>query len=192
LSDASEARFYDGLTFETLRLALTAIYWHDPEAPEEEASEWLKNIKYVVPMQHNWNNPISAEDNDTYIQYWIDSDDRLTQDYYGVDQTEETLKVAEITLRFMGARAEQWAKAFHHLSKRPRVSQIFRDFCNGETFEYISPIRPMNVDYFKSGDTVIGHDVSFSLKYTEYMDLSGLRGPLEYISLSAGTVKLGG
>jgi hypothetical protein len=181
---------YQGLTFATLRLALTAIYWWDPKDPADGA--WLKNQRYVVPMQHNWFNPIGAESNDTYIQYWIDEDDRLTQDYYGADQTEETLKVASVSLRFMGVQAEQWAKALHHLSRRPRVAEIFHDFCNGEVLEYISPIRPMNVDYFKSGNTTIGHDVSFSLRYREYMDLSGLREPLEYISLAAGTVHTGG
>jgi hypothetical protein len=181
---------YQGLTFETLRLALTAIYWWDPKAPVDGA--WMANSKYVVPMQHNWDNPIGADANDTYIQYWIDSDDRLTQDYYGADQTESARKLAEISLRFLGVQGEQWAKAFHHLAKRPRVAEILRDFCNGETLEYIGPIRPMNVDYFRTGNTTIGHDLSFSLQYVEYMDLSGLREPLRYISLAAGTVRAGG
>jgi hypothetical protein len=180
---------YLGLTFTTLRLALTAIYWWDPDMTD---GAWAENIKYVVPMQHNWMNPIGAEENDTYIQYWIDNDDRLTQDYYGNGQTEETLKVADISLRFMGVRAEQWAKAFHHITQRPRIASIFRDFCNGESLEYIGPIRPVNVDYFRRGNTTIGHDMSFSLKYVEYMDLSGLREPLEYISIAAGTVGTGG
>jgi hypothetical protein len=171
-------------------MALTAIYWWDPKAPVDGA--WLENQKYVVPMQHNWRNPIDAKSGDTYIQYWIDSDERLTQDYYGKGQTEETRKLAEISLRFLGVQAEQWAKALHHLTKRPRVAEILRDFCNGEALEYVSPIRPMNVDYFGTGNTAIGHDVSFSLQYVEYMDLSGLREPLEYISLAAGTVHTGG
>jgi hypothetical protein len=98
------------------------------------------------------------------------------------------LKVADISLRFMGVHAEQWAKAFHHTAQRPRVASILRDFCNGEALEYVGPIRPVNVDYFRRGNTTIGHDVSFSLKYVEYMDLSDLRKPLEYISLAAGTV----
>jgi hypothetical protein len=178
------------VTFETLRLALTAIYWWDPDAAD--ISAWLVNTKYVVPMQHNWMNPIGAEENDTYIQFWIDSDDRLTQDYYGSDQTEETLKVADISLRFMGVHGEQWAKAFHHLTKRQQVADILHDFCNAEALEYIGPIRPVNVDYFRTGNTTIGHDVSFSVRYTEWMDLSGLREPLEYISMAAGTVNRGG
>jgi hypothetical protein len=189
LPDAVAPR-YQGLTFETLRLALTAIYWWDPAAPEDGA--WAENRRYVVPMQHNWFNPIDAEANDTFIQYWIDSDERLTQDYYDADQTESVLKLAEISLRFMGVQAEQWAKAFHHFAQRPRVTEILRDFCNGSALEYIGPIRPVNVDYFKSGNTTIGHDVSFSLQYVEYMDLSGLREPLEYISVAAGTAHTGG
>jgi hypothetical protein len=186
LPDAAVPR-YQGLTFETLRLALTAIYWWDPKTGADGA--WLENQKYVVPMQHNWWNPIDAEANDTYIQYWIDRDERLTQDYYDPDQTEGTLKVAEIALRFMGVQAEQWAKAAHHWTQRPRVAEIWSDFCNGETLEYIGPIRPVNVDYFKNGNTTIGHDLSFSLQYVEYMDLSGLREPLQYISVAAGTAQ---
>jgi hypothetical protein len=186
------AQRYEGVAFEPLRLALTAIYWWEPDVEEENESAWLANIKYVVPMQHNWMNPINAESNDTYIQYWIDSDERLTQDYYGSDQTESVLKVADVSLRFMGEHGEQWAKAFHHLTKRPRVAEIFRDFCNAETLERIGPIRPTNVDYFRTGNTTIGYDVSFSLRYIEYMDLSSLRDPLEYILLGAGTVSTGG
>ena len=186
----SDVPRYRGLTFETLRMALTAIYWWDPDA--DDGGAWAENCKYVVPMQHNWMNPIEAGENDTYIQYWIDSDERLTQDYYGSDQTEETLKQADIALRFMGVHGEQWAKALHHMTKRPRIAEIFHDFCNGETLEHIGPIRPSNVDYFRRGNTTIGHDVSFSLIYREYMDLRGLREPLRYISIAAGTVITGG
>jgi hypothetical protein len=173
-----------------MRLALTAIYWWEPGAADPSA--WLENVRYVVPMQHNWESPIDADSNDTFIQYWIDSDDRLTQDYYGADQTEETVKLADVSLRFMGVHGEQWAKALHHLTKRGRVADIFRDFCNAEALEYVGPIRPINVDYFRKGNTTIGHDVSFSLRYIELMDLSGLREPLEYVSLAAGTAHTGG
>jgi hypothetical protein len=82
----------------------------------------------------------------------------------------------------------QWAKAFHHLTKRNSVAGIFHDFCNGEQLEYIGPIVPINVDYFKVGNTAIGHDISFSLQYREYMDLSDLHKPLEYISVADGVI----
>jgi hypothetical protein len=177
---------YEGLNFTTLRLALLAIYWYKPGM---EGDEWVKNIKYVVPAQHNWWNPINAGTNDTYIQYWIDRDDRLTQDYNEGTKV-IVLKVADITVRFLGAQAEQWARAFHHLTRRQSVGEIFQDFCNGEALEYIGPIVPVNVDYFAAhtGNTVIAFDISFSMKYREYMDLGDLRKPLEYLSIVPGEV----
>jgi hypothetical protein len=176
---------YEGLNFTTLRLALAAIYWWKPDM---EGDSWLRNgLQYVIPMQHNWSNPISAETHDTFIQYWIDRDDRLTQDY--VDRVkQEVLKAADITIRFLGAQAEQWARAFHHLTKRQGIYDIFMDFCNGEALEYIGPIVPTNVDYFpsKTGNAAIAFDISFSVRYREYMDLSDLRRRLAYINLVPG------
>jgi hypothetical protein len=46
----------------------------------------------------------------------------------------------------------------------------------------------MNVDYFGTGNSVIAFDVSFRLRYLEYMDLSDLLKPLEYISLARGEI----
>jgi hypothetical protein len=176
---------YKGLDFVTLRLALLAMYWFKPGMTDDA---WAReNAKYVIPMQHNWNSPIKAGTNDTFIQYWIDRDDRLAQDYNAGTMV-EVLKVADITVRFLGEQAEQWARAFHHLTQRKTVAEIFIDFCNGEALEYIGPIIPVNVDYFGTGNSAIGFDISFSMKYREYMDLSDLRRPLEYISIVPGEV----
>jgi hypothetical protein len=178
---------YKGLNFTTLRLALLAIFWWRPGMT---GGEWMtKNARYVVPQQHNWFNPIEAGTHDTYIQYWIDQDDRLVQD--ADTGTEETvLKEADVTLRFIGEQAEQWAKAMHHLSQRQSVAGVFHDFCNAELFEYIGPIIPVNVDYFKTkaGNAAIAFDISFTMKYWEFMDLSDLRRPLEYISIAQGEI----
>jgi hypothetical protein len=182
---------YRGLNFTTLRLALLAIYWWKPGMEDDT---WAReNAKYVIPMQHNWNNPIAADTNDTFIQYWIDRDDRETQDY-NLGVYEEVLKTADVSLRFLGVQAEQWARAMHHLTKRKTVFEIFRDFCNGDALEYIGPIVPMNVDYFKTkvGNAAIAFDISFRMTYREYIDLSDLRKPLEYISFVPGEVVCGG
>jgi hypothetical protein len=177
---------YEGLNFVTLRMALLALYWWKPGMTDDA---WAKdNAKYVIPMQHNWANPIDgAEAHDTFIQYWIDRDERLTQDYNdGV--FEKTLKVASITVRFLGEQAEQWARALHHLTKRNSAPEIFADFCNGETLEYVGPIVPINVDYFRGGNAIIAYDISLSIKYVERLDLSDLRKPLEYISIVPGEI----
>jgi hypothetical protein len=148
-------------------------------------------MKYVVPMQHNFENPIKACTGDTFIQYWIDRDDRIAQDY-NADTFQVVEKTADVTVRFLGAQAEQWAKALHHIAGRPIVWQILEEACNATILEYIRPIVPVNVDYFGVGNSAIAFETGFTLRYMEYMDLSDLRKPLEYISLPAGTLVEGG
>jgi hypothetical protein len=171
---------YEGVNFANVRAAVAATYFMYPDMPE---SEWREALQYVIPMQHNFQNPIEPGSQDTWIQFWIDDDDRLTQDANACDAN-GTQKVAKVTLRFLGSRAETWAKAFHHLTKRKSVSAYFAEYCNAEMLEYVSPIVPMNVDYFKTGNTVVAHDLSFNLRYTEYMRFNN--EPLNYISTAPG------
>jgi hypothetical protein len=63
------------------------------DMPQEE---WREALKYVVPMQHNFENPIEPGSQDTWIQFWVDEDDRLIQDY-NADNANLTMKVARIT-----------------------------------------------------------------------------------------------
>lgn len=180
-----EKNTYQGLNFTTLRLALIALFWWKPGT---EGDAWaVDNARYVLPMQHNWTNPIEAASGDTFIQYWIDRDDRIVQD--GYEKAEETvLKEADVTVRFLGEQAEQWAKSLHHLAGRKSAAGIFGDFCHAQLFEYVGPIIPMPVDYFKTkvGNAAIAFDVSFRVQYWERMNLRALRKPLEYISVGSG------
>ena len=171
---------YGGASFANVRAALTATYFMYEDMPEDK---WREALGYVLPMQHNWENPIQPGSQDTWIQFWIDNDDRLTQDY-NADNANLTMKTAQITVRFLGARAETWAKAFHHLVKRKMVPVYFDEYCNGKMLEYVGPIVPMNVDYFGVGNTTIAHDLSFTLQYEEVMKFDWR--PLEYISLAPG------
>jgi len=196
---------YDGVTFDNVRSALCAVYFLTPDmieiadkilneepvdAEKKKAFDdvWLEALGYVVPMQHNFENPIKPGSQDTWIQFWIDEDDRQTQDY-NVSNRNETLKVAHITVRFLGVRAEAWAKAFHHLIKRKSVPRYFLEYCNAQMLDYVSPIVPVNVDYF-GANTTIAHDLSFSLVYEEYMKFDWK--PLEFISLAPGEIIRGG
>jgi len=173
---------YEGVTLDNVRAAVCAIYFLYENMPEEE---WREALGYVVPSQHNFENPIKPGSQDTWIQVWIDEDDRLTQDY-NEDNKNQTMKVARITLRFLGVRAEVWAKAFHHLTKRRSVPSYFQEYCNAVTLEYISPIVPINVDYFGVGNTTVAYDLSFDLQYNEFMELDA--EPLEYVSVPLGKI----
>jgi len=171
---------YTGVNFDNVRGLLCDMYFMRDGVTEEE---WRNCLNFVVPMQHNFENPIKPGTQDTWIQFWIDEDDRLTQDYNEVDEN-LTLKTARVAVRFLGVEAEMWAKAFHHLTKRKSVATFFMERCNGRSLEYISPIVPMPVDYFGVGNTTIAFDLSFSIVYEEVMRLDW--EPLEYISMEPG------
>jgi hypothetical protein len=174
---------YEGVSFDNVRAALAATYFMREKLPQEE---WREALGYVVPMQHNFENPIEPGSQDTWRQFWIDEDDRLTQDYNEGNRN-QAMKVARITVRFLGKRAETWAKAFHHLTKRRSVPGYFAEYCNAVMLEYISPIVPINVDYFGVGNSVIAFDIGFNLQYGEFMEFDWK--PLEYVSVGMGELE---
>ena len=181
-----DLRIY-GVNFDTVKEALVALYFKYQGISEEELEQCRG---YVLPMQHNFEQPINPGSQDTWIQFWIDNDDRMTQDT-NKDGINWTSKVAHITVRFLGVRAEAWAKAFHHFSGRQTPNMIWYHYCNGESLEYVTPIIPTNVDYFGSGNTTIAFTLSFNLKYHEGLDYRPVAGDdtnykLKYISLAAG------
>lgn len=178
-----------GVNFDTVKEALVALYFKYQGITPEQL-ELCRG--FVLPMQNNFEQPIKPGSQDTWIQFWIDNDDRMKQDYNeaGINWTE---KLAHITVRFLGARAEAWAKAFHHFSGRGTPNTIWYHYCNGESLEYISPIIPTNVNYFGVGNTTIAFTVSFNLKYREGLDFRPVKGEdtlqrLKYISLASGNM----
>ena len=184
-----DLRIY-GVNFDTVKEALVALYFKYPNMPIEELNQCRK---FVIPMQHNFEQPLEPGSQDTWIQFWIDNDDRMLQDY-NKDGINWTTKVAHITVRFLGARAEAWAKAFHHLAGRETPNTIWYHYCNGQSLEYISPVVPINVDYFGVGNTTIAFTVSFNLKYDEGLDFRPVKGEdtlnrLMYISLAPGNIE---
>jgi hypothetical protein len=167
---------YTGVTFDNLRAALCATYFLYQDMPQEE---WHESLQYVIPMQHNFENPIEPGAQDTWIQFMI----------YNTENKNQTMKVSRITVRFLGKRAEVWAKAFHHLTKRRSVAWYFDEFCNASMLEYVSAITPVNVDYF-GVTTTIAHDLCFDLHYNEVMEFDWQ--PLEYVSIPEGEIKIEG
>lgn len=182
---------YLGVTFETIRVALFNMYFYYDEMPEEEIVECMS---YILPMQHNFNNPLQKKDpKDTFIEFWIARDERLTQDYTQatVDGGENaTQKLATIDIRFVGAEAELWAKAFHHITQRENVAQIFHELCQGRLLEHVGDVIPVNVDYYGVGNSSIAFDLTVKIEYKESVDLKWK--PLEYVSLGAGEMISGG
>ena len=164
-----------GVSFDSVRVAIADLYFRhtgmDPTTPEGVA-EFEAALEYVVPMQHNFENPIAPGTQDTWIQYWIDDDDRLTHDH-SLSNVNAVQKVAQVTLRFLGRRAEAWAKAFHHLTKHKYCAMIFNVYCNAMLLPYVSSIVTRNVDYFGVGNTTKAFTLRFKLQYDEVLDFSG-------------------
>lgn len=182
-----DLRIY-GVNFDTVKEALVSLYFKYDGIPLAELEECRK---YVIPMQHNFEQPIKPDGQDTWIQFWIDNDDRMTQDS-NKDGINWTQKVSHITVRFLGTRAEAWAKAFHHLCGRQTPNLIWWYYCCGEALEYVSPVIPVNVNYFGVGNTSLAFSVGFNLKYQEGLDFrpdAVETQRLKYISLAEGNIE---
>jgi hypothetical protein len=182
---------YKGVTFESLRVALFNMYFYYDEMPEDDIHEAMK---YIVPMQHNFDNPLQGDTaKDTFIEYWIARDDRIAQDFSQatVDGGENAAyKLATVDIRFVGIEAELWAKAFHHINQREHVAEIFWEICQGKILEFVGDIVPVNIDYYGVGNSSIAFDLSVKIEYKESIDLKWQ--PLEYVSLAPGDTISGG
>jgi hypothetical protein len=183
-----DLRIY-GVNFDTVKEALVALFFKYKDMPLAELEACRK---YVIPMQNNFEQPISPGSQDTWIQFWVDNDDRMSQDY-NEEGINWTTKVARVTVRFLGERAEAWAKSFHHMCGKQTPNTIWFHYCNAEALEYISPIIPTNVNYFGVGNTTVAFTLGFNLKYKEGLDYRPVRGEdttdrLMYISLAEGSI----
>ena len=167
----------EGVTFNNIRQALAYIFYGKDFDPE-------KRDKYIVPMQSSFFNPIKGDSNDTYIQFFIESDRRLTQDSYGY-KDDRVRKVATVLLRFIGKDAEQWAKSMHHLTKRSDIGEIWFCVCGAAILEDVGEIRPNLIDFFgKNGQ--IAFDMRIRLNYWERIELPWKQ--LQNVSIGPGKV----
>ena len=173
---ANETRYY-GVNFDNLRKSLYLMFFgvdivKDKDGKEIALSQSFDSpkYKYIIPMQGNFENPLQMDDKDTYIMFWIENDRSLAQDDYVIDENNEGWNrqkcVASILIRFIGAEAEEWTKAFRHLTKRKGVTEIWSGVCNAEKLEYTSPIIPRKVNY-TGKNSQIAFDVRFKLYYDE-------------------------
>ena len=173
---------YLGVNFNNLRKALYLLYF-GVDGGKCESFDSPK-YKYIIPMQGNFENPLELKDKDTYILYWIERDQSLTQDdYVEADDTGYNRQkcVASILLRFVGKEAEDWVKVFRHLAKRSGVTEIWSGVCNAEKLEYTSPVKPQRV-YYSGLNSQIAFDVRFKLYYDEVISTGWL--PLEGINMT--------
>ena len=149
--------------------------------------------RYIIPMQGNFENPLQNTNPDeeyarnTFIQYWIEKDESLTQDDYTEDSegfaVDRQKCVATILLRFIGKEADTWVRTFRHLTKRDGVAEIFAGVCNAEKLEYTMPVIPRKINYFGK-NSQIAFDIRFKLYYDEcirtgWQPLEGIKFTVE-------------
>jgi len=184
---------YLGVNFDNLRKALYLLYF-GVDVVKDSQGKVIKALsqdfespkyKYIIPMQGDFENPLQLNEKDTYIMYWIERDESLTQDDYTEDEEGNAYNrqkcVASILLRFIGKEAETWAKALRHLAKRNGVTEIWSGVCNAEKLEYTSPVIPRKINYFGMNSQV-AFDVRFKLYYDEVVS-TGWK-PLEGIDFT--------
>lgn len=162
------ARYY-GVNFNNLRKALYLLFFGVDNGKCNTFDS--EKYKYIIPMQGNFDNPLQLDEaKDTFMLYWIERDESLTQDDYVIDENNVGWNrqkcVATILVRFIGKEAETWVKSFRHLAKRSHVTEIWSGVCNAEKLEYTTPVIPRRVNY-TGKNSEIAFDIRFKLYYDE-------------------------
>jgi len=174
-----------GVTLESVFQSLRKILYGTGDTPETDAAIEARARKYIIPMNHNWLNPIKAEGNDTFVEYIIESDDRVVQDSQTYNAVVVPVKKAVVLLRFIGVQGESWVKAFHMLTSRQDVAQIWFQECYARSLDYISAVHCHPIDYF-GHNGALAWDMRITLCYTEVYHLD--QQPLESVTLAQGIV----
>ena len=171
---------YLGVNFNNLRKALYLLYFgcDDGKCNSFDSPKY----KYIIPMQGNFENPLPLNDKDTFILFWIERDESLTQDDFVEEEDGESYNrqkcVATILVRFVGSEAEDWVKVFRHLAKRNDVGELWSGVCHAEKLEYTAPVKPQKT-FYSGLNGEIAFDVRFKLYYDECIRVGWL--PLEGI-----------
>ena len=192
---------YSGVSFARIRTFLFYMYFYYQGMEKQEADACMA---LIVPMLNSIENRLNPQydetgeqkiTDDTFIQYWIARDSRLSPDSNdrgdGSGRNYVANKLALVDLRFVGAQAEVWAKAFHHLSRREQVAAYMYEICGqAKILEAVGDITPVNVDYFGVGNSTIAFDLTIQIQYSESIELDWK--PLELIVIAPGDVTVEG
>lgn len=177
---------FDGVSYDTLRTALRHLLYGIGQTEEEEEALAIKWNPFIVPMIHNYFNPIQdSTQSSTFVEYWIEEDRRLVQDEQAYNAIATRIKVATVLLRFIGKDGEKLAKLFHMLTSRTDADNILFTECNAKLLEYVSPIWCKHIDYYgKNG--AIAWEIRISLQYQEVFYLD--QQPLKSVHIASGNV----
>ena len=173
-----------GVNFESVRIFLYHVFYGRVADAALDEARYNEKKKYILPMKPDQENPIDEESNNTYIQYFIKRDEKITHDV--VDgSSNSTLKLAQILIRFVGEEAEQWAKSMHHLTKRKDFAFNVEQDLLGRELPKIGDIVPTNINFFGTM-TSIAFDVILHIQYVEFCNMEW--EPLEKVTLAKGLV----
>ena len=173
-----------GVSYETIRLFLFHTYFGRVADAVEDEANYHEKKKYLLPLKDDYETPTVLNEFDTYIQYSIMRDRKIGQDTLNYNQN-EAKKVAQILLRFVGAEAELWAKALHHIHTRKDFQANIIDDCNGTSMPQIGDILSNQVKFF-GNNTRVAFDLIIHIEYTELRELDFK--PLKTISMASGKI----
>jgi hypothetical protein len=114
------------LTTETLRELIAKCLF---------GKKWEKNLDLVIPRKGNFLNPQYLTKNGTYVVYYIERKDKkllnFTQTEYREDNA-ATVHFAtmryEVSLQFIGQKAEEWATSVMFWSERLDAANVFCEY----------------------------------------------------------------
>jgi len=176
---------FAGATFENVRQFLYHVFYGRQATAEADEAMYNEKKKFILPLRSDYENPSIFDESDTYIQYFIMRDKRLSNDSTQYNEN-EVLKQAQILVRFVGKEAENWARRFHHAYQRQDVQANFMSDCNGLLLPYIGDLIPKQVHFFGTV-TSIGFDIMLHASYTEVLNFDF--EPLESVYMAKGIVK---
>lgn len=114
------------LTTETLRELIAKCLF---------GKKWEKSLDLVIPRKGNFLNPQYLTKNGTYVVYYIERKDKSTLGWSDTDYGEKsatdthyaTMKY-EVSLQFIGQKAEDWATSVMFWTERTDVANIFCEY----------------------------------------------------------------
>jgi hypothetical protein len=114
------------LTSETLRELIAKCLFGD---------KWKEGLSIVIPRKGNFLNPQYLTKNGTYVVYYIERKDKRTLNWSETEFGEKNAKTTyfatmryEVSLQFIGQKAEDWATSVMFWTERVDAQKIFCDY----------------------------------------------------------------
>ena len=177
----------NGVNMDSVRTVIGALIYGEGETVTEQEAINAKIADTIIPMNHNFFNPINNPNNkyDTFIEYLIEFDDMINADQPAYNASVMQNLIATIRLRFIGLQGETLAHMLRYHYTRTDVDQLWYNACNGKLLDYLGNITCHVIDYF-GANSALAWDVRLRVRYTESYSLE--QNALTDVTLAPGSV----